>query len=215
MDPNAALRRFRAAKRAQDWDEAYEAAEALRTWIRGGGFHPQGMTPAEYAELKIQPPKTRKQRPRAPKLRTERIRVNRQGYDARGTYWGVGGPIYRVYSDDGLINSTVRASTAKEAKAKVTGNPCGVSNPRRKRPRPVHVWRGTANPNFHYPKTARGRPRKSRAFKLEFFASDGQTSLGSRKLKMPRQDAHAAATGYVGKKVRGKVVAKVVLTGPK
>lgn len=73
-----------------------------------------------------------------------------------------------------------------------------------------------SNPNFHYPKTARGRPRKPRAFTLELYGGpNAETLLGSRKMRVSRQDAHAAASGFVGKKARGKTIHKVILTGPK
>lgn len=40
MDPNACLRRFKAALAAHDYQEAKSAASDLRDWILNGGFEP-------------------------------------------------------------------------------------------------------------------------------------------------------------------------------
>jgi hypothetical protein len=60
-------------------------------------------------------PKTR----HSPKLRATRLRINRQGYDSRGRYWGIGAPVYEVEHDDNGSVFATRAPSAKEAKAKV------------------------------------------------------------------------------------------------
>lgn len=56
----------------------------------------------------------------APKRRltATRIRINRQGYDSRGKYWGVGAPLYRVCEGDEM-DVMVRAPSAERAKAEV------------------------------------------------------------------------------------------------
>ena len=47
----------------------------------------------------------------------KKVRINRQGYDSSGKYWGAGGqPLYLVTNDDGDF-AYVRASTATVAKA--------------------------------------------------------------------------------------------------
>jgi len=46
----------------------------------------------------------------------KKVRINRQGYDSSGKYWGTGQPLYLVTNDDGAF-AYVRASTAKVAKA--------------------------------------------------------------------------------------------------
>lgn len=53
---------------------------------------------------------------KAVKLHVEHVHIDRQGYDKRGRYWGVGGKLYRVYDDSGLIDKHVRAKDAKEAR---------------------------------------------------------------------------------------------------
>jgi hypothetical protein len=66
------------------------------------------------------------------KLYAEHVRIDRQGYDSSGRYWGVGGKLYRVSSTDEIpigpphpmtgqprmemIDSYIRAPSAKEAK---------------------------------------------------------------------------------------------------
>ncbi len=57
------------------------------------------------------------------KITAERVRVNRQGYDGTGRYWGVGEKLWRVVVVDkgtDIYNDThVRASNAREAKSNV------------------------------------------------------------------------------------------------
>lgn len=52
-------------------------------------------------------------------LDIQRIRVNRQGYDASGAYWGVGPDVFLAVTADGAEEVTVRAENAKEARSKV------------------------------------------------------------------------------------------------
>jgi hypothetical protein len=54
-----------------------------------------------------------------PKLGLQRIRVNRDGYDADGAYWGVGPDAFIVsVGEDGSDEITVRAKPAAEARQK-------------------------------------------------------------------------------------------------
>jgi len=52
------------------------------------------------------------------KLYAERVRIDRQGYDKSGRYWGIGQKLYRVSTDDGVLDGYVRAPSATEAKSK-------------------------------------------------------------------------------------------------
>ena len=57
-------------------------------------------------------------------LDTERVELDELGYDARGTYYGVGGqPLWRVHNanleDEPQIDTVVRAPTARAAKQRV------------------------------------------------------------------------------------------------
>lgn len=136
------------------------------------------------------------------RLYAERIAINRQGYDRRGKYWGVGLPLYRVTTGDGFLDIHVRAENAKKAKEVAA---------RTYRPATGTVRR---NPNFHFPRTNRGRPKKSRQWNLGFYGVD-KKPIGKTTISTSRDDAKAAAMGYVGAKRDGKVIHKVVLTGPK
>lgn len=56
--------------------------------------------------------------PARPVLRVSlcRLRVNRQGYDATGAYWGVGEPLFYAEQIGGPWSSTFRASHRDHAK---------------------------------------------------------------------------------------------------
>lgn len=49
----------------------------------------------------------------------QRIRVDRQGYDATGAYWGAGPDVFIATSDDDSDQVTVRARSVKEARDKI------------------------------------------------------------------------------------------------
>jgi hypothetical protein len=57
------------------------------------------------------------------KLNATRERINRQGYDARGRYWGIGEKLWRVSvvdpTTDVYVDEHVRAANSREAKTKV------------------------------------------------------------------------------------------------
>jgi hypothetical protein len=53
------------------------------------------------------------------KIELERVSINRQGYDSHGRYWGTGAPLYAVHVPDTRIYEHVRASSAKDARAKL------------------------------------------------------------------------------------------------
>ncbi len=215
MDPNATLRRWRQALKDHDWEEARAAEADLRAWVRRGGAAPTlKMMEHEKTAIGLRSKRKRnpckanprKRAPKGPKLTAERVRINRQGYDSRGTYWGVGAPLYRVYDDVVGDYDYVRAATAKEAKEKARAM--------QKRDRPWENPVRKSNPNFHFPRTARGRPKKARAWNLGFYDTKGGF-IGKTSLSTSRDDAKAAAMGYVGARRDGKVIHKVILTGPK
>lgn len=56
----------------------------------------------------------------AHRLDIQRIRVNVQGYDSTGDYWGEGPDVFVATSAGGADEITVRAGTLKEARDKVT-----------------------------------------------------------------------------------------------
>jgi hypothetical protein len=55
----------------------------------------------------------------APKLDIQRVRVNRDGYDASGAYWGAGPDVFIATTADGAREITVRAKSVTEAREKV------------------------------------------------------------------------------------------------
>lgn len=58
--------------------------------------------------------------PPATNLTLQRIRVNRDGYDATGAYWGAGSDVFIATTADGATDVTVRAKSAADAREKAT-----------------------------------------------------------------------------------------------
>jgi hypothetical protein len=55
------------------------------------------------------------------KLVLIRVKLNRGGYDAQGTYFGVGEPLFNLSDEDGSIDRTFRARDRKAALATARG----------------------------------------------------------------------------------------------
>ena len=53
------------------------------------------------------------------KIYLQRVRINSDGYDSGGTYWGVGQPLYLARSEDGQIHHHFRAANRDAAKQKL------------------------------------------------------------------------------------------------
>lgn len=86
-----------------------------------------------------------------------------------------------------------RANTSKSKK-----NPCSCRNP-----------------NFHYPRTARGRPKKTGIrWNLGYYGASDKF-LGRESMTGSRSEAHARAKAKVGARHDGREIQRVVLTGPK
>lgn len=62
----------------------------------------------------------RKSRHTDDKIYVEHVRINSQGYDRSGRYWGVGEKLYRVYNDIGF-DRYIRAPNAKNARLVAVG----------------------------------------------------------------------------------------------
>lgn len=58
-------------------------------------------------------------RGRRPKLELQRIRVDAQGYDSSGAYWGAGPDVFIATAPDGSDEITVRAANVAEAREKI------------------------------------------------------------------------------------------------
>jgi len=203
MDPNATLRRWRQALKDRDFDDASEAKKDLQEWIRRGGFAPTiAMTAREKSVLGL---KGRQNPLKGSTLLADKIRLDRGGYDKSGRYWGIGLPLFRVYTMDGDLDVHVRANTATQAKKLAHKNPCAPKpNPRRR----------AANPNFHYPRTDRGRPKKAVSWNLGYYDRDNRF-LGKTSFQANRADAHGKAKSSIGSKIGRSIVHRAVLTGPK
>lgn len=70
----------------------------------------------------LSPPR-RKRKPQ--RYAVERVHVNRQGYDRRGHYWGVGERLYRVTDMQENRDKWVRAPSAKAARNKAVSDKYG------------------------------------------------------------------------------------------
>jgi hypothetical protein len=55
---------------------------------------------------------------KSPKFSMTRIRINSQGYDACGSYWGIGLPLYWA-TDGAAIDIYLRGRTRADAKAEI------------------------------------------------------------------------------------------------
>jgi hypothetical protein len=53
-----------------------------------------------------------------PRFYVQRLKINRQGYDSQGVYWGAGLPVYLVTPEAGGETLAVRARTVGQARAK-------------------------------------------------------------------------------------------------
>lgn len=52
----------------------------------------------------------------ASRLYLRRVRVDQGGYDALGTYWGIGAPLWWCADDDGEVDFVLRAADRARAK---------------------------------------------------------------------------------------------------
>lgn len=53
------------------------------------------------------------------KITLSRVRLDRQGYDSRGSYWGAGAPLFAYESEDYSAYGHVRAADRAGAKRKL------------------------------------------------------------------------------------------------
>jgi len=68
----------------------------------------RAMIPAAEARVKV-----------SPKVTLQRVRLDSGGYDPQGAYWGIGQPLYWAATDDGELDTTLRADDRDDAKAQV------------------------------------------------------------------------------------------------
>jgi hypothetical protein len=89
--------------KAACWEAAAEAAREEKEVFRA--LH-KAATARESAEY-------------APKVTLRRVRIDSQGYDPEGAYFGINNPIYWAATDDGAFDWVMNAATREEAKAQV------------------------------------------------------------------------------------------------
>jgi len=53
------------------------------------------------------------------KVRLERVRINSQGYDPGGAYWGTGEPLWVAHNADAYVELFTRAPDRSAAKARI------------------------------------------------------------------------------------------------
>jgi hypothetical protein len=55
------------------------------------------------------------------KMHLVRVHLDAGGYDAGGSYWGIGEPLYQAFGecDDGFVGTYVRGLTRHQAKSRV------------------------------------------------------------------------------------------------
>jgi len=80
---------------------------------RGWGGDPQRGAAYGRTGLRAEP------KDYAGKLVLQRVYLNSGGYDKRGTYWGLGAPLYWYANDEGTIDDNLRAFTREDAKEKI------------------------------------------------------------------------------------------------
>jgi len=71
------------------------------------------------AELRAMIPAAGVRLAATPKVTLQRVRLDAGGYDQAGCYWGHGAPLYWAATDDGALDTTLRANSRDEAKERV------------------------------------------------------------------------------------------------
>lgn len=86
--------------------EQFWQAAAESFWKKAAEL--RAMIPAAEARLKA-----------SPKVTLRRVRLDPDGYDSEGAYWGISQPLYWAATDDGELDTTLRADDRDDAKAQV------------------------------------------------------------------------------------------------
>lgn len=131
------------------------------------------------------------------KLDVQRVRVDAQGYDASGAYWGAGQDVFIVTTPDGREEMTVRADNVTEARAKATSlllkTENGAGNKRQRI--------GGASPHksryqINWQDPATGRSVRLSIRHARDYLSQGSDHVEVESLKPPRAPLPITETGY-------------------
>ena len=135
----------------------------------------------------------------APKLDMQRVRVNAQGYDASGAYWGAGPDVFLATTADGAEEITVRACTVAEARqkaaAELTRTPDAIRTGKRE---PI----GGASPRKTRYEIDWKNPVTSETVRLRIthardYLSQGTDHLEIQSIKPDKAPLPITATGYL------------------
>ena len=126
-----------------------------------------------------------------PKLDMQRVRVNRDGYDSSGAYWGAGPDVFIATTADGTDEVTVRARNVADAREKVAAELARQPGAAKVSDMPIG---GAAPRKTKYPAKSAGRPVPK--FRRDQLSAVGALSrpLRARLSALPRA-ASASGTG--------------------
>jgi len=131
------------------------------------------------------------------KLILERVRIDGNGYDASGAYWGVGPDVFIGRSADGSDEITVRARNAKDARIKMAAEYTRApgANPTE----PVHLG-GNAPRKTRYESTWRHASMKDdvtiRITHARDYLSSGSDHIEIESIKPAKAPLPMTETGY-------------------
>lgn len=215
MDPNAALRRWRRAIMERDSEEAQEALQDLKDWIRRGGFPPTlKMMPHERAAIGLGK-SGRRNPPKAAKLNVgDTVKLTSKFLKSTGSTQGA--RKWTVLGFDGsfaIVDEPIYDPSAF--------TPDELARDPSLKWRRIHVGnlmstgkRNPMNPIRHFPKTKRGRPPSNRQWVLTAYDAKG-VQLKKDIRTATQREAYKMASALVGKRFGKSAVAKVLLDGPK
>ena len=133
------------------------------------------------------------------KIDMHRIRVNAQGYDASGAYWGAGPDVFIATSTGGTEEITVRAQNVAEARRKVTAEltrtPDGVRTGKRESISGTSPHKSRYEIDWKNPVTS--ETVRVRITHARNYLSQGTDHLEIQSIKPSKAPLPITATGYL------------------
>lgn len=142
-------------------------------------------------------------------LGVQRIRVNAQGYDQGGSYWGAGPDVFIVTAADGAEEIAVRARTMKDARAKAVAElaaPLGRDVTGRDRIGGHPVRRSRFEMDWRNALT--GETVRLRVTHSRDYLSPGQDHVEIESIAPPRAPLPLTETGYRSHFIPGAELAR-------